>query len=80
MILQDKGDDVDLNIEEIRSLNDEEIREQLDSAYEALFSCRLHLAARQLTNHREIPMIKKRIARIKTVVRERDINKAGSGV
>ncbi len=80
MILQDEGDYADLNIEEIRSLDDEELKKQMDSAYESLFDCRLHLAARQLTNHREIPMIKKRIARIKTVVRERDINKAGSGL
>lgn len=67
-----------MKIDEIRSLDNEQLKKQLDSAYEALFNCRLHLAARQLTNHREIPSIKKRIARIKTVIREREINKAGS--
>lgn len=62
-----------MKVGEIRDLSDEELKKQLESAYETLFNCRLHLATRQLTNHREIPMVKRRIARIKTVIREREI-------
>jgi len=62
-----------LKVEEIRALSDEELKKQLESAYEALFNCRLHLATRQLTNHREIPMVRKKIARIKSILREREL-------
>ncbi len=62
-----------MKVEEIRILSDEELKKQLESAYEALFSCRLNLSTRQLTNHREIPMVKKKIARIKSVIREREL-------
>ena len=58
---------------EIRALNNEELLTKLAEAYEELFNLRFRLATRQLGNHREIPRVKKRIARIETILREREL-------
>ena len=59
---------------EIRALNDEELLTRLVEAREELFNLRFRLATRQLGNHREIPIVKKRIARIETILRERELD------
>ncbi|MBE0430888.1 MAG: 50S ribosomal protein L29 [Dehalococcoidia bacterium] len=58
---------------EIRALSNEELLSRLDEAHEELFNLRFRLATRQLGNHREIPAVKKRIARIKTILKEREL-------
>ena len=58
---------------EIRTLNNEELLTKLEEANEELFNLRFRLATRQLGNHREIPRLKRRIARIKTILREREL-------
>ena len=58
---------------EIRILNEEELLMKLEEAHEELFNLRFRLATRQLGNHREIPKVKRRIARIKTILREREL-------
>ncbi len=58
---------------EIRTLNNEELLTKLKEAHEELFNLRFRLATRQLGNHREIPRVKKRIARIETILREREL-------
>ena len=58
---------------EVRTLNDEELLMKLEEAHEELFNLRFRLATRQLGNHREIPKVKRRIARIKTILREREL-------
>lgn len=58
---------------EIRTLNNEELLTKLQEAHEELFNLRFRLATRQLGNHREIPRVKKRIARIETILREREL-------
>ena len=58
---------------EIRALNNEELLPKLAEAHEELFNLRFRLATRQLGNHREIPRVKRRIARIETVLREREL-------
>ena len=58
---------------EVRALNNEELLTKLKEAYEELFNLRFRLATRQLGNHREIPRVKKRIARIETILREREL-------
>ena len=58
---------------EIRTLNNEELLTKLNEAHEELFNLRFRLATKQLENHREIPRVKKRIARIETILREREL-------
>ena len=62
-----------MRIEEVRALATEEMKKQLESAHEELFNVRLRLATKQLTNHREIPRLKKTISRINTILREREL-------
>ncbi len=58
---------------EIRTLNTEGLLTKLEEAHEELFNLRFRLATRQLENHREVPNVKRRIARIQTILREREL-------
>jgi large subunit ribosomal protein L29 len=60
-----------LKIEEIRALTDQEIDKQLEATHQELFNLRFRLTTKQLVNHREIPRVKKEIARLRTVISER---------
>ena len=62
-----------MKVEEIRALSAEELKKQLEEAHQELFNLRLRLATRQLVNHREIPRVKKKIARLKTIMRGREL-------
>jgi len=63
-----------LRTPEIHALNNEELLTKLEEAHEELFNLRFRLATRQLTNHREIPKVKRNIARMKTILRERELS------
>jgi large subunit ribosomal protein L29 len=60
-----------MKIEEIRVLSAEQIRKQLDEAHREYMELRFKLATKQLVNHRQLPEVKKKIARYQTVLRER---------
>ena len=60
-----------MKVEEIRALSAEELKKQLEGAHQELFNLRFRLATKQLVNHREIPRVKKRIAQLETIMRER---------
>jgi large subunit ribosomal protein L29 len=62
-----------VKVEEIRALNDEELKKQLEEAHQELFNLRFRLATKQLVNHRELPRVEKRIAQLKTIIREREL-------
>ena len=68
-----------MKIEEIRALSDQEITKQLETTHQELFNLRFRLATKQLVNHREIPRVKKDIAKLMTVINERkqQIEQAG---
>ena len=62
-----------MKTEEIRTLRTEELNKQLESAHQELFDLRFRLATKQLVNHRQVRTVKKRIARLKTIIREREL-------
>jgi large subunit ribosomal protein L29 len=62
-----------LKVEEIRALKIEELAKQLEEAHQELFNLRFRAATRQLVNHREIPRVRRNIARLKTIIREREL-------
>ena len=68
-----------MKVEEIRALSDQDLGKRLTAAHEELFNLRFRLATKQLVNHREIPRVKKEIARLQTIIRERElgINRKG---
>ncbi len=66
-----------MRIQEVRVLSSEELKKQLDEAYRELFNLRFRLATKQLVNYQEIRNVRKRIARIKTIIRERELWEEG---
>jgi large subunit ribosomal protein L29 len=52
-------------------MSTEEMNKQLQAAYQQLWDLHLKANTRQLVNHREIPRVKKQIAALKTILRER---------
>ena len=63
---------------DIRRLTDAALRKETEEAYRRQFSMRLQNETRQLTNHRELPAMRRQIARLKTIERERQLAKAAS--
>ena len=62
-----------MKAKEIRALNDIDLTKQLEESHEELFNLRFRLATRQLVNHREIPRVKRKIAKLETIMREREL-------
>ena len=62
-----------MKVSEIRALSSGELSKQLEEAHQELFNLRFRLSTRQLVNHREIPRVKRKIARLKTIIREREL-------
>ena len=62
-----------MKVEEIRALRNEELTKQLEAAHQELFDLRFRLATKQLVNHRQVRAVKKNIARMKTIMREREL-------
>ena len=62
-----------MKVEEIRAFSPEQLAKQLEEAHQELFNLRFRGATRQLVNHREIPRVKRKIARLKTIMREREL-------
>jgi large subunit ribosomal protein L29 len=58
---------------EIRALGDDEIVTRLREAKEELFNLRFQVATGQLDNNRRLQTIRRDIARIYTVLREREL-------
>ncbi len=62
-----------MKAKEARALSDEELGKQLEAAHKELFELRFSAATKQLKNHRDIPKTKKKIALLKTVIRQREL-------
>ena len=60
-------------VKELRGVAYAELERRLDQAHEELFNLRFRHAARQLANYQEMPRVKRRIARITTLMRERQL-------
>jgi large subunit ribosomal protein L29 len=58
---------------ELREMPDDELRQKLDEGKEELFNLRFQIVTGQLDDPRRIKQIKREIARILTVMREREI-------
>ncbi len=58
---------------EIRNLTDDEIRTSLEESYEELFNLRFQLAIGQVKDPSRITLLKRDIARLKTVLNERKL-------
>jgi large subunit ribosomal protein L29 len=62
-----------MKIKEIRALTTEEIYGKLDDTREELFKLRFQFATGQLTDYSRLPAMRREVARLETVLREREL-------
>ncbi len=60
-------------VDELREFSDEDLAKELEETYRQLFTGRLQLTTRQLANTSLPRKTRRRLARIKTIQREREI-------
>ena len=66
-------------LDDIRKLSDADLGKELEEAHRRVFSMRLQSETRQLTNYRELPRMKRHLARLKTIERQRQLARAAGG-
>ncbi|PZC42881.1 MAG: large subunit ribosomal protein L29 [Chloroflexi bacterium] len=63
-------------IDDIRNMNDQDLEENLDSIQKDLMNLRFRTATMQLTDTNAVKRTQRKIARIMTVIREREISES----
>jgi large subunit ribosomal protein L29 len=64
---------------ELRNLNVNEIKSKLDSTYQELFNLRFQWSSGQLEDHNRLTALRRDIARMKTILRERELAALAAG-
>jgi large subunit ribosomal protein L29 len=62
-----------LKLKEFRDLSNTDLTKQLEESHQELFNLRFRLTTKQLVNHREVRRVKKKIARLMTLLKEREL-------
>ena len=62
-----------LKTKDIRELSDPELHKKLDDSKDELFKLRFQMATGQLDNPMKLQEVRRGIARVKTVIREREL-------
>ncbi len=65
--------------QDIRKLSETDLNKEVEETYRRLFSVRLQTLTRQLANHRELPKLRRQIARLKTIQKERELAARAAG-
>jgi large subunit ribosomal protein L29 len=60
-----------MNANQLRTMDDAALKKQLDDLYHELFNLRFQRAAGQMPNFNRLTQVKRDLARIQTVLRER---------
>lgn len=63
-----------LKVDQIRQMTDEEVQAKLKEFKEELFNLRFQMATGQLDNPMRLKAVRKNIARVKTIQRERELD------
>lgn len=64
-----------MKVQEIRELETKELLQKVEELKKELFELRFQQAIGQLENTARVKEVRKTIARIKTIIRERELNK-----
>lgn len=62
-----------METQEIRTMTPDDLVQRLDDAYEELFNLRFQFSTGQLENFNRLTEVKRDIARLKTIMREREL-------
>ena len=65
---------------ELRELTDEDLQDKLRESKEELFNLRFQMATGHLANNRRLRVVRQEIARVYTVLRERELGLASGPV
>lgn len=68
-----------MEVAEIREMSIEDIYAELDDAREELMRFRFQTTTGELTDHNQMKYVRKKIARLLTVLREREIDEEMEG-
>ena len=63
-----------MNTQEVRGMTSEELKQTLEDLYHELFNLRFQMGAHQLTDTSRVKQVRRDIARVKTVMREAELN------
>ncbi len=63
-----------MKAKEIRDMSDAELMQKVGELKEELFNLRFQMVTGQLENPMRIREVRKNIARVKTIIRERELN------
>lgn len=67
-----------MNATELRNKSAQELKEELESLLKAQFNLRMQKATQQLTNTSQLPSVRRAIARVRTVLNEKQAENAGN--
>ncbi len=67
-----------MKVSEIREFSTTELMSRLDAAHHELFNLRFQLAQRQQTNYARLTQVRRDVARIRTILRERELSEASA--
>jgi large subunit ribosomal protein L29 len=62
-----------MKAQEVRAMTSDELRQELGHAYEELFNLRFQFSTGQLEDFNRLTEAKRDIARLKTIMREREL-------
>lgn len=62
-----------MKVHEVRELSDQDLQTELDGSHKELMNLRFRVATKQLANTAQLRTVKKKIARLNTVIRERQL-------
>jgi large subunit ribosomal protein L29 len=62
-----------MDVREARGMTTEDIRRKMDETYEELFNLRFQYMMGQLEDHNRLTALRRDIARMKTILREREL-------
>ena len=65
-----------MEISVIHALTDEQLHSELDNSHRELMNLRFRWSTRQINSHQELRKVKKDIARLKTVIRMREMRES----
>ena len=61
---------------EIREMDNEELKRSLEESYRELMNIRFRLATKQMANTSQVRYVKRNIARLNTIIRQRELGES----
>ncbi|MCE2465348.1 MAG: 50S ribosomal protein L29 [Dehalococcoidia bacterium] len=61
---------------EIREMDYEELKRSLEESYRELMNIRFRLATKQMANTSQVRYVKRNIARLQTIIRQRELGES----